>query len=187
EPEEEEGEFVQPELAPPPPPSPPPPPPPPPPSSLPPPPPPSSLPPLLPLPPPPPPTMGFDVMDSRRLGSGKPSHGTTSAGRVHTHSPSSRSGSVARDSHHRRSSGGGDRYSSNSPRERGHHVEDPGYNRSSRSSWSRQSSFGAGSGGGGSGSGYSRPTSKGQRVCKFYESGRCKKGSACAYLHPKDR
>ncbi|PWA49608.1 alpha/Beta hydrolase fold protein [Artemisia annua] len=117
---------------------------------------------------------------------GKPSHGTTSAGRVHTHSNSSRSGSVARDSHHRRSSGGGDRYSSNSPRERGHHVEESGYNRSSRSSWSRQSSFGAGSGGG-SGSGYSRPPSKVQRVCKFYESGRCKKGSTCAYLHPKDR
>ncbi|KAJ9540829.1 hypothetical protein OSB04_027335 [Centaurea solstitialis] len=173
--EEEEGEFVQPEAPPPPPP-----------------------PPLLPPPPPPPIpppplTMGLDVVESRRSGSetsnpkssGRPS-GTTSTGR-HT----SRSGNVGREresQHHRRS--GGDRYStSNSPRERSHHVEDSGgYSRSGRTPWSRQSS---------SSSSYSRPAapppaaggggSKGQRVCKFYESGRCKKGSACHYLHPQDR
>ncbi|KAJ0731210.1 putative chromatin regulator PHD family [Helianthus annuus] len=166
---EEEGEFVQPDMAAPPPP-----------------PPPSQLPPLLPLPPQP--AMGLDTVDSRRAGSGRPSQGTTTTGRVHAHTSSSRSGNVGRDSHHRRS--GGDRYysNSNSPRERSHHVEDSGYSRSSKASWSRQSSFGGGSsgGGGGGGSGYSRPPLKGQRVCKFYESGRCKKGSACNYLHPQD-
>ncbi|KAJ0556747.1 putative transcription factor C3H family [Helianthus annuus] len=131
--------------------------------------------------------MGLDTVDSRRAGSGRPSQGTTTTGRVHAHTSSSRSGNVGRVSHHRRS--GGDRYysNSNSPRERSHHVEDSGYSRSSKASWSRQSSFGGGSsgGGGGGGSGYSRPPLKGQRVCKFYESGRCKKGSACNYLHHK--
>ncbi|KAI3808412.1 hypothetical protein L1987_24363 [Smallanthus sonchifolius] len=164
--EEEEGEFIQPEAAPPP------------------------LPPLLPLPrplppPPPPPTMGFDTVDSRRAGSGRSSQGTSNKGGVHANTSGSRSGNVGRDSHHRRS--GGDRYTSNSnsPRERSHHVEDSGYSRSSKASWSRQSSFGGGGGSGGSG--YSRPPLKGQRVCIFYESGRCKKGSACNYLHPQDR
>ncbi|KAK1440567.1 hypothetical protein QVD17_06396 [Tagetes erecta] len=164
--EKEEGEFVQPEAAPPP------------------------LPPLLPLPrPPPPPAMALDTVDSRRSGSARPSQGTTSTGRVHAHmSSSSRSGNVVRDSHHRRS--GGDRYNSNSssPRERSHHVEDSGYSRSSKASWSRQSSFGSGGvSSGGGGSGYSRPPLKGQRICKFYESGRCRKGSSCTYLHPQDR
>ncbi|PHU27107.1 Zinc finger CCCH domain-containing protein 44 [Capsicum chinense] len=46
-----------------------------------------------------------------------------------------------------------------------------------RSSWNnRQQPYGGG--------GYSRPPPKGQRICKFYESGRCKKGAACDYLHP---
>ncbi|KVI08788.1 hypothetical protein Ccrd_012834 [Cynara cardunculus var. scolymus] len=112
--EEEEGEFIQPEA----------PPPPPPPPLLPPPPPP-------PLPPPPL-TMGLDVVDSRRVGSetsnpkisGRASQGTTNTGR---HSNASRSGNAGREresQHHRRS--GGDRYNSNSPRERSHHVEDTG-------------------------------------------------------------
>ncbi|XP_076887807.1 uncharacterized protein LOC143538053 [Bidens hawaiensis] len=171
---EEEGEFIQPEVAaPPPPPSPPPPPPPPP---------PSQLPPLL-------PTMGLDTVDSRRVGSGRPAQGTSSTGRVHSHTSGSRSVNVGRDPHHRRSGGDRDRdryySSSNSPRERSHHVEDSGYSRSSKAGWSRQSSFG--SGGSGGGSGYSRPPLKGQRVCKYYESGRCRKGSACNYLHPQDR
>ncbi|XP_071739952.1 uncharacterized protein [Rutidosis leptorrhynchoides] len=168
--EAEEGEFILPEDALPPPPPPPPP---------------QPLPPLLPLPPPPPTTTGLDVVDSRRAVSGRPCQVTTSTGRVHSHTSASRSENVSRDSHHRRSSGGRDRYTSISPRERGHHVEDSGYSRNSRSSWSRQSSFGSS---GGNGSGYSRsPSFKGQRVCKFYESGRCKKGSACNYLHPQDR
>ncbi|KAJ4967244.1 hypothetical protein NE237_019093 [Protea cynaroides] len=38
----------------------------------------------------------------------------------------------------------------------------------------RQSSFGGGS---------SRPPPRGQRVCKFHESGHCKKGAECDYLH----
>ncbi|XP_043708182.1 zinc finger CCCH domain-containing protein 19-like isoform X2 [Telopea speciosissima] len=40
--------------------------------------------------------------------------------------------------------------------------------------WNRQSSFGGGS---------SRPPQKGPRVCKFHESGHCKKGAECDYLH----
>ncbi|CAN4083379.1 unnamed protein product [Withania somnifera] len=44
-----------------------------------------------------------------------------------------------------------------------------------RPPWNRQQPYGGG--------GYSRPP-KGQRICKFYESGRCKKGAACDYLHP---
>ncbi|KAI3770245.1 hypothetical protein L6452_01372 [Arctium lappa] len=144
-------------------------------------PPPPPPPPLLspPLPVPPPPlTMGLDVLDSRRAGSetsnpknsGRPSQGTTSTGR---HTNTSWSGNVGREresQHHRRS--GGDRYNSNSPRERSHYVEDSGggYSRSSRTPRSWQSSS--------SSSSYSRPTaiSKGQHVCKFYESERCKKG-----------
>ncbi|KAL7231364.1 hypothetical protein ACSBR2_009591 [Camellia fascicularis] len=55
--------------------------------------------------------------------------------------------------------------------------------------WSRQSSYGAGVGVGvgigiGGGGSYSRPSPKGQRVCKFYGSGHCKKGAFCSYLHP---
>ncbi|KAJ8763528.1 hypothetical protein K2173_002411 [Erythroxylum novogranatense] len=42
--------------------------------------------------------------------------------------------------------------------------------------WNRQPSF---SRGGES----SRPSFKGQRVCKFHENGHCKKGAACDYLH----
>ncbi|XP_060191507.1 zinc finger CCCH domain-containing protein 44-like [Lycium barbarum] len=45
-----------------------------------------------------------------------------------------------------------------------------------RPSWNRQQPYGGG--------GYSRPPPKGQRICKFYESGRCKKGAACDYRHP---
>ncbi|KAJ0845330.1 putative chromatin regulator PHD family [Helianthus annuus] len=46
-------------------------------------------------------------------------------------------------------------------------------------------SFGSDSGGGGGGSGGNlKPPAKGQRVCRFYESGRCKKGASCNYLHP---
>ncbi|XP_065852868.1 zinc finger CCCH domain-containing protein 44 [Euphorbia lathyris] len=50
-----------------------------------------------------------------------------------------------------------------------------------RSSWnsSRQAAYGVGNGGGS----FKSP-SKGQRVCKFYESGYCKKGASCSYWHP---
>lgn len=52
-----------------------------------------------------------------------------------------------------------------------------------RQPWSssgRQQSFGSSS------SGYSKtlPNLKGQRLCKFYESGHCKKGAYCDFLHP---
>ncbi|XP_061345592.1 zinc finger CCCH domain-containing protein 44 [Gastrolobium bilobum] len=65
------------------------------------------------------------------------------------------------------------------PRDRGFH----GYGRESgsgrgRTAWNRQPIFGVGNGGS------YRPLPKGQRVCKFYESGCCKKGASCDYLHP---
>ncbi|KAL3527177.1 hypothetical protein ACH5RR_011833 [Cinchona calisaya] len=70
----------------------------------------------------------------------------------------------------------GERFSS--PRERGFQGGDSGFGRG-RPMRSRQSSHGGGGGG------YStRPPAKGQRVCKFYESGHCKKGASCSYLHP---
>lgn len=87
---------------------------------------------------------------------------------------------------------GGERFPGQSPRDRGFQGGGPGYGRD-RSSWNRQSSFGGGGGGGsvgsvgsggGGGGGSFRLPPKGQRVCKFYESGRCKKGAFCAYLHP---
>ncbi|KAK4430664.1 Zinc finger CCCH domain-containing protein 44 [Sesamum alatum] len=68
---------------------------------------------------------------------------------------------------------GGERFTS--PREWGYQGGEPGFGRG-RPPWGR-----APYGGGG---GYSRPLPKGQRVCKFYESGRCKKGAFCDYLHP---
>jgi phage FluMu protein gp41 len=69
----------------------------------------------------------------------------------------------------------GDRFSG--PRDRGFQSRDLGYGRG-RSTWNRQPFSG------GNGGGSFRPPHKGQRVCKFYESGYCKKGAACGYLHP---
>lgn len=69
------------------------------------------------------------------------------------------------------------RHSSSKDRSHHHHGADANFSKSRPTSWSRQSSFG---GGGGS----SRPPPRGQRVCKFYESGYCKKGASCKYLHP---
>ncbi|XP_073297033.1 zinc finger CCCH domain-containing protein 44-like [Primulina huaijiensis] len=66
-----------------------------------------------------------------------------------------------------------------SPREWGYQGGEPGGFGRGRPPWGRQQ-YGGSSGGGG----YSTPPPKGQRVCKFYESGRCKKGSFCDYLHP---
>ncbi|KAL4644267.1 hypothetical protein ACB092_02G152500 [Castanea dentata] len=71
---------------------------------------------------------------------------------------------------------GGDRFSG--PRDRGFQSRDLGYGRG-RGTWNRQPMYGGGNGGGSF-----RPPPKGQRVCKFYESGYCKKGAACGYLHP---
>ncbi|KAI3451032.1 hypothetical protein Pfo_007697 [Paulownia fortunei] len=67
---------------------------------------------------------------------------------------------------------GGERFTS--PREWGYQGSDSGFGRG-RPPWGRQP-YGGG--------GYSRPLPKGQRVCKFYESGHCKKGAFCDYLHP---
>ncbi|KAL6583233.1 hypothetical protein OROMI_005311 [Orobanche minor] len=62
----------------------------------------------------------------------------------------------------------GERYTS--PREWGY--------QGGRGPWGRQQPPPYGGGG------YARPlVPKGQRVCKFYESGRCKKGAFCDYLH----
>ncbi|KAL2905427.1 Zinc finger CCCH domain-containing protein 19 [Bienertia sinuspersici] len=66
----------------------------------------------------------------------------------------------------------GGRHSGSKDRSHHHHGVDTGFSKSRPTSWSRQSSFG---GGGGS----SRPPpARGQRVCKFYESGYCKKGAS---------
>ncbi|CAJ1930342.1 unnamed protein product [Sphenostylis stenocarpa] len=72
---------------------------------------------------------------------------------------------------------GGDRFSV--PRDRGSqgHGRESGFGRS-RIAYTRQPSYG-----GGNGASY-RPLPKGQRVCKFYESGYCKKGASCDYWHP---
>ncbi|XP_015889668.3 zinc finger CCCH domain-containing protein 44 isoform X1 [Ziziphus jujuba] len=70
---------------------------------------------------------------------------------------------------------GGERYFG--PRDRIFQGRDSGYGRG-RHVWNRQQ-FGGGNGGG-----PFRPPSKGQRVCKFHESGYCKKGASCSYLHP---
>ncbi|XP_022725288.1 zinc finger CCCH domain-containing protein 19-like isoform X2 [Durio zibethinus] len=59
-------------------------------------------------------------------------------------------------------------------RDRGSQGGDSGYG--GVKPWSRQPSFG-------SGGGSSRSPLKGQRVCKFHESGHCKKGSSCDYMH----
>ncbi|WJX61067.1 hypothetical protein P8452_46201 [Trifolium repens] len=72
---------------------------------------------------------------------------------------------------------GNDRFSV--PRDRGFpgHGREPGLVRG-RAPWNRQPVFGVGNGGS------YRPPPRGQRVCKFYESGYCKKGASCDYFHP---
>ncbi|KAL2552743.1 zinc finger CCCH domain-containing protein 44-like [Forsythia ovata] len=67
---------------------------------------------------------------------------------------------------------GGERFAG--PRDWGYQGGEPGFGRG-RPLWGRQPYVGGG---------YSRPLPKGQRICKFYESGRCKKGAFCDYLHP---
>ncbi|XWS62723.1 hypothetical protein CRYUN_Cryun06bG0035400 [Craigia yunnanensis] len=66
----------------------------------------------------------------------------------------------------------GDKFSNQ--RDRGSQGGDSGYG--GVKPWSRQPSFG-------SGGGSSRSPFKGQRVCKFHESGHCKKGASCDYMH----
>ncbi|XP_031271655.1 zinc finger CCCH domain-containing protein 19-like isoform X1 [Pistacia vera] len=70
---------------------------------------------------------------------------------------------------------GGDRFSGQ--RDRTPQGGDPGYGGGRH--WNRQSPFGNRGGGDSS----RPPFNKGQRVCKFHESGHCKKGSQCDYLH----
>ncbi|PWA56667.1 zinc finger, CCCH-type [Artemisia annua] len=138
----------------------------------------------MPLPPPPPPplTLGLDPFDPSGLElettnksnhSEKPGQGTNTNRSKNIECDPNPSPSP------KQRKSGGERYNScNSPRTRSHQVEDSGYIRNTRSSVNKQSSLGNGSGG------YTRPPSKGQqRVCRFYESGRCKKGASCKYLH----
>ncbi|KAJ9561840.1 hypothetical protein OSB04_007000 [Centaurea solstitialis] len=127
-------------------------------------------------PPLPPPSLaiGVDKVYPRRMGSEatlgnmnnfiRPSQEpTTRGGNLHLNA--GRGGNIGWDPHQRMY--GVERHNTNSPRERSYMV--------------RQPSFGGGGGGGG----YLRPVPpKGQRVCKFYESGRCKKGASCNYWHP---
>lgn len=68
----------------------------------------------------------------------------------------------------------GDRFSNQ--RDRSSHGGDSGFG--GGKPWNRQPSFGGGGGGGST-----RPPLKG-RVCRYYESGHCKKGASCDYLHP---
>ncbi|KAK4791781.1 hypothetical protein SAY86_032194 [Trapa natans] len=97
-------------------------------------------------------------------------------------SSGSGSGSPSIWSDQQRYSGGSSRYAS--PRDRGHQGTDQGHSRNSRGPWSSSSSSGRQYSGGSSGGGHRRQPSKGQRVCKFYESGYCKKGASCSYFHP---
>ena len=66
------------------------------------------------------------------------------------------------------------------PRDRVFQVGDSGFDRGRTSTSNKHSSFAVAVGGGFS----SRNPPKGQRVCKFFENGHCKKGASCDYLHP---
>ncbi|EOX97867.1 Nucleic acid binding,zinc ion binding,DNA binding, putative isoform 2 [Theobroma cacao] len=81
--------------------------------------------------------------------------------------PSGNSGMWGNEQNHN-----GDKFSNQ--RDRGSQGGDSGYG--GVKPWSRQSLFG-------SGGGSSRSPFKGQRVCKFHESGHCKKGASCDYMH----
>ncbi|KAK4774059.1 hypothetical protein SAY87_029078 [Trapa incisa] len=92
------------------------------------------------------------------------------------------SGSPGIWSDQQRYSSGSGRYTS--PRDRGQQGTDQGqHGRSSGGPWSSSSS-GRQYPGGSSVGGCRRQTPKGQRVCKFYESGYCKRGASCSYFHP---
>ncbi|KAL5821248.1 hypothetical protein ACOSQ3_023130 [Xanthoceras sorbifolium] len=71
---------------------------------------------------------------------------------------------------------GGDRYSS--PRVHDFHGRDSSFSKG-RPTLNRQAIHSVGNGGGSY-----RPPFKGQRICKFHESGYCKKGASCSYRHP---
>ncbi|KAK9052519.1 hypothetical protein SSX86_029148 [Deinandra increscens subsp. villosa] len=137
-----------------------------------------------PAPPPPPPrplTLGLDPYDPYDLGSETMQDQFSSAGRPDQVTNTGRSGNIGWDLNQRKYGGERHTSSSNSPRERSQHqAEESGYGRSGRSSWNKHSS----SLGGGGGGGYLKPPMKAQRVCRFHESGRCKKGASCKHLHP---
>ncbi|KAI3669508.1 hypothetical protein L6452_40744 [Arctium lappa] len=107
--------------------------------------------------------VGSEAMQGNMNNFGRPYQEMTTRG-GNPHLNAGRGVNIGWDPHQRLYDG--ERHNNNSPRERSYKG--------------RQLSFG-GVGGGG----YSRPLPpKGQRVCKFYESGRCKKGASCNYWHP---
>ncbi|KAL4378071.1 hypothetical protein GQ457_02G013910 [Hibiscus cannabinus] len=65
-------------------------------------------------------------------------------------------------------------------RDRDFHSRDSSFVRG-RPPWNRHSSYG---GGPSNRVGSFRPPPKGQRICKFYESGYCDRGASCSYWHP---
>ncbi|KAG4153742.1 hypothetical protein ERO13_D03G011000v2 [Gossypium hirsutum] len=71
------------------------------------------------------------------------------------------------------------------PRDQQRYVDtrDRDFHSRGRSSWNRHSSYGGG-GPPPNRVGSFRPPPKGQRVCKFYESGYCNRGASCSYWHP---
>ncbi|XP_058228086.1 zinc finger CCCH domain-containing protein 44-like [Rhododendron vialii] len=148
-------------------------------------------------------TIGRDMVDGKHMETGVGralTQGNSNRGIGHAQGTprgssnpnrSASSGFTGRDSH---SKYGGERLVSprdrafQSPRDQSPRDRDSGFSRGRPSGNSRQSSFGGSSGGvggGSSGGGYSRPQPKGPRVCKFFESGYCKKGAACNYLHQR--
>ncbi|KAI7728818.1 hypothetical protein M8C21_022640, partial [Ambrosia artemisiifolia] len=133
----------------------------------------------------PPLTLGLDPYDPCDLGSETMQSKFSSTGRQNQVTNTGWSGNIGWDSNQRQYGGERDN-NTNSPRDKRHQVEESGYS-SSRSSWNKHSSLGGNSSGDGGG-GYLRPPpAKGQRVCRFYESGKCKKGASCKYLHPSPR
>lgn len=150
-------------------------------------------------------TIGRDMVDGKHMETGVGralAQGNTNRGIGHSQgtprgnsnpnpSRSASSGFTGRDTH---SKYGGERLVSprdrpfQSPRDQSPRDRDSGFSRGRPSGSSRPSSFGGSSGsvgGGSSGGGYSRPQPKGPRVCKFFESGYCRKGTACNYLHQR--
>ncbi|KDP46692.1 hypothetical protein JCGZ_06480 [Jatropha curcas] len=81
-------------------------------------------------------------------------------------------------SQHQQRHGGDNRFAGSRDHRNYYQGRDSGFSRD-RSSWNRQPAYGAGNGGG-----TFKAQGKGQRVCKFYENGYCKKGASCSYLHP---
>lgn len=120
-------------------------------------------------PPPPPPSQGPAVnANSGWVAAGQGQGAVSASTNPGYAAPSGNSGMWGSEANH-----GGEKFSNQ--RDRGSQGGDSGFG--GAKPWDRQSSFG--SGGGSTRS----PFNKGQRVCKFHESGHCKKGASCDYMH----